>query len=327
MDEIAADVNGERWDCSILFKIMPFAPLKYLIMGIKTLRKLFKEEPNVVIAQNPPIFLPLVCWVYSMFSNCMLVVDHHCVWSVKTIRYPVLRDFVAFWERFVARHAELNISPHDVWTGMLGGFGDVRTFTVIDYVREVKVKKISRDSICGTRYLVVYPGGSGGMERPDLAVEAVQGLDDVTLVVTGDKQYLKSLLSFENDRIVFTGFLPRADYYGIMEASDFVINLTEEPYTIPHFIYEAIALGKPVISSPDEALERTFNDYLYILENIDVEDVKMQVRDMLDNLDFWAEKACLLHEVLRHKRGAQIEKLKSEIAGRTFVEKRHTHMT
>ncbi len=313
MDELAADVNGERWDCSILFKVMPLAPVRYAIMAIRTLEKLFKEKPHVVIAQNPPIFLPLLCWFYCLFSRCMLIVDHHCIWSVKTIRYPILKNLILLIEKFVARQAKLNVSPHDIWTGMLKGFGDVRALTIIDYVETVKVRKISRESLCGTKHLVVYPCGSGAKERPDLAIEAVQQLGDITLLITGQKRYLKRFLLLESDRIVFSGFLPKEDYFGVLMASDFVMNLTDEPYTIPHFIYEALALGKPVLSSPDDAVIKTFDWSLCVIKGNDVEDVKMGIRNMFGNLDLWAEKACSLHKKLKVKRKMQVEKLKHEI--------------
>ena len=297
----------------MLFKVMSLAPFRYLLMAIKTFQKFCSEKPKVIIAQNPPVFLPLIGWIYCVLTGCKLIIDHHCIWSVKVIRHPVLHDVIKALEAFIVKRAKLNTSPHDVWTNMLRNFGRVNALTVIDYVWAVNPRKMSRTAFCKTKYLVVYPGGSGVEERPDLAVKAVQELDEVTLVITGKKQYLKAVLSFESARIVFSGFVPRSDYYGILEASDVVLNLSEEPYTIPHFIYEAIALSKPVISSPDKAVQENFDSYLPILESINIKDVKTEIMDVLGNLDLWTEKACLLQKKLRDKRETQIKILKDNI--------------
>src|SRR3990172_6774207 len=117
MDEAADELTGSSWDCSILFGTKLLAPLRYVVMGMETFNKLVRERPDIGVAQNPPIFLPLVCWIYCRFRKCGLVVDHHSIWSVKSIRWP-LRQVIAALERFTARRAKLNISPHNLWTRM-----------------------------------------------------------------------------------------------------------------------------------------------------------------------------------------------------------------
>ena len=313
MDEIAAEIGGKRWDCSVLFRVKFLAPIRYLVTAVKTILKLIKEKPNVVIAQNPPTFLPLVCWLYCLFSKCNLIIDHHCIWSEKTIRYPVLKDFIASIEKFVARRARVNISPNEAWTRKLRKFGKVNALTVIDYVEKVDAKKVPRDRFCKTKYLAVCPCGGHPDERPDLAIEAVKQLDDVTLVITGKKKYLKRFLPLEETNVIFSGFLPNEEYFGLLREADFTLNITDEVNTIPHFIYEFVALGKPVISSSDEAITSTFGDCVYIVKKNEAEAVKAAIKDLLVNLDLWTNKIHLLHRKLKTKRLIQMEALMREI--------------
>ena len=313
MDEIAAEIIGKRWDCSVLFRVKFLAPFRYFVMAVKTIHKLIKEKPNAIVAQNPPPFLPFVCWLYCLFSKCKLIVDHHCIWSEKTIRYLVLKDFIALMEKFVARRARINISPNEAWTRKLRKFGKVNVFTVIDYVEKVSAKKVPRNRFCKTRYLAVCPCGGHPDERPDIAIKAVKQLDDVTLVITGKKKYLKRFLPLEGTNVIFSGFLPNEEYFGLLREADFTLNITDEVNTIPHFIYESVALRKPVISSPDEAIRSTFEDLLYVVKRNEVEAVKVAVKDLLDNLDLWTERMSLLHRNLKVKRAMQVEALMREI--------------
>ena len=115
MDELAEDLGATRWDCSVLFRVKVLAPFRYFLMAIQTLAKFLFERPNVLVVQNPPIFLPLTALFYSTFCSCKLIVDHHCVWSVKTIRLPALARLVGTVEKFVVTHVRCNLSPHVVW--------------------------------------------------------------------------------------------------------------------------------------------------------------------------------------------------------------------
>lgn len=311
MDEIAAELKAERWDYCLLFKMKVLAPFRYLIMAFRTLIELFKRKPDVIIAQNPPVFLPITCWVYCLLARCTLIVDHHCIWSEKTIRYPLLSRVIRGLEGFIVRRAELNTSPHDVWTEKLIELSHkkAKVITVIDYVEELPMKKVSRERFCRTDYLVVYPGGTGPYERPDVAIEAVKELEGVTLVITGKKEFLKRILPHESDRIVFSGFLPDEEYFGLLREADVVLNITDEPYTIPHFLYEVMAAGTPIISSWNLPIAKLFNGSIYLIEENSPENLKKAIIEMQRNREEWVQKIRKLRDDLKRVRRDQIQEL------------------
>src|SRR5687768_6811698 len=51
--------------------------LKYLGQAVRTWRVLSAERPTSVIVMTPPLFAPLVAWVYCLTRRCVLVMDAH----------------------------------------------------------------------------------------------------------------------------------------------------------------------------------------------------------------------------------------------------------
>src|SRR6266571_1958990 len=86
--DIGSLLNGRAVCLNILFGKRWAAPLRYLLLALKTFTLLRRERPEAVIAQNPPVFCPLAVLAIRRFLNFKLLVDHHAVWSIKSIRQP-----------------------------------------------------------------------------------------------------------------------------------------------------------------------------------------------------------------------------------------------
>lgn len=322
MDETAAELRAnlkadiERWNCNILFKVKPLAPFRYVLMALLTLVKLARTKPDIIIAQNPPIFLPITCWAYGLLTKHSLIIDHHCIWSQKAFQNLIIKKIIASFEKFTITKVKLNLSPHDIWSKKLQILGETtktNVQTLIDYVEEVPTKKVNRGKISKTRYLIVCPGGTGAKERPDVAIKAVKQLNNITLIITGKKEYLKKILHHENNKIVFSGFLPDKEYFGLMKEADCVLNITDEPNTVPHFLYEVVALGRPIISSLNKPIIQVFDKSIYIIQNNTPEQLAKAITHLLENKEEWAQKACTIHEKLRERRQMEIKKLIAHI--------------
>ena len=67
-------------------------PIRYLAQAVRTLAILRAERPNVVVAMNPPVILPLLTFVYCYFNKADLVVDSHS------------GAFTGAWRRFITLH-------------------------------------------------------------------------------------------------------------------------------------------------------------------------------------------------------------------------------
>src|SRR3989442_13572824 len=133
--EVGSLVEGRVVFLSILFGRKLAAPLRYTLLALRTLYLLGREKPKVVLAQNPPIFLPLLLVLAKRFYNFRLIVDHHAVWSMKTLRQPFLSQGISAFEAFVSRRADANMSPNNNWTRELRARGATDAFTYHDFIQ------------------------------------------------------------------------------------------------------------------------------------------------------------------------------------------------
>jgi glycosyltransferase involved in cell wall biosynthesis len=67
------------------------------------------------------------------------------------------------------------------------------------------------------------------------------------------------------DNVTFTGFLPDKDYIGLLRGADAVMALTYEDHTLQCGGIEAVAVGKPLITSDLSFLrEHFFKGTVYV---------------------------------------------------------------
>jgi len=289
MHDIAYLTGGSEWNQSLFYRVKPLAPIRYLLQGLVTTFKLLRTRPLIVIAQNPPIFAPLTCLFYRLLTKTRLVVDHHCIWSEKTITYPIARNFIRLLEKVVARWVDLNVTPNPIWTQRVLSLGAKKAITLIDFVNSDRWDQMREDesaTLGGGRTIVVAPCGGHPLERPEILMEAIRNVDAV-LIVTGDEKLANRLkASFRKhaqENVVITGYLSESKYAQLIRTCTAVANISDEPNTIPYFIYEAISTGRPVISSDNPAIRSVFDNYLLIVQRNTPELVRKALLDALGN--------------------------------------------
>lgn len=82
---------------------------------------------------------------------------------------------------------------------------------------------------------------------------------DVTFHVTGDyRRAAPGVLAQKPANVRLTGFVPDADFVGLLLTSDAVVSLTTLDHTMQRGAYEAVYLGRPVITSNFDLLRRHF---------------------------------------------------------------------
>jgi glycosyltransferase involved in cell wall biosynthesis len=90
-------------------------------------------------------------------------------------------------------------------------------------------------------------------------LEAVADIPSVHLYVTGNVRKAPSgMLENKPDNVTFTGFLPDNDYLELLRGADAVMALTYEDYTLQLGGMEAVAAGKPLITSDLSFLREYF---------------------------------------------------------------------
>src|SRR3989454_921794 len=269
MDELAEVVGGKRVSMTILYGPRYYAPLRYVALFLKTLILLLRERPAVVYAQNPPIFCPLTCLIYSRLSGRKLLVDHHSVWQLKTVGGLVGRD-IGFLERFVAASAYANTAPNSEWASQLGWMGGRRVELIHDYVPR---NPNSRDESLRSKYsrtpiIAIASHGGHPLEMMEAEGAAAGQVDGLTLLISGPEEKLKRRFGAmkASPNVKYVGFLPRDEYERLKASCDLAVCVTVEPHTLSHVLFEFVASKLPTITSRKMVVQEGFGDSVQYLD-------------------------------------------------------------
>jgi glycosyltransferase involved in cell wall biosynthesis len=321
--ELAEVVGAELVTISLLYGPRYFAAVRYLALFFKTLFLLARRRPGVVYAQNPPVFCPLTCLLYCRITGARLVIDHHSIWSVKTLggRSPLSRA-IAFLERVVSRAADANTTPHEFWARMLVKMGARNALVYHDYVpsNERWPDPALKRRMAEGPILAIASHGGHPLERIETEAAAVAGERDagVSLVISGPKEKLERRLAAMAlpPNVKYAGFLEREVYETLKASADFAINVTDEPYTLSHVLFEFAASSLPVVSSRQQVVEELFGDSLLYSDST-VQDVRVKVREMSSGpvRAEWAAKVRRKQEELTKMHEAEVSGLRRLVSG------------
>ncbi|MEM3041547.1 MAG: glycosyltransferase, partial [Nitrososphaerota archaeon] len=163
--------------------------------------------------------------------------------------------------------------------------------------------------------IVVMACGTGHpLEHPDLLIESSKGFSDLVIAITGNSDYLRTRIntarSLGTTNVILTGFLPDEQYRGLIATCDFVANISDEPYGIPHTLTEGLAAGRPVITSGNPSVIKLLgHDYPLIVPHNDIENIRKVISIALKRQDELMRQANRLYEKLKEKRERQLKRL------------------
>jgi len=279
--EVGSLVGGRVIFLSIFFGKKLAAPLRYVLLALRTLSLLGKEKPNVVVAQNPPIFLPLLLVLVRRLYGFRLIVDHHAVWSMKTLRQPFLSQGIATIERYVVKRADSNMSPNNSWTRELRARDATDAFTYHDFIpkQPLETRKDMEWApypLPTHRFLVIAAHGGHPRELLEEEVAAIGGLESYLLVITGKREKLGRRIAKLNPpaNVVYPGYLEDAHYEVLKRSADIALSLSTELNTVPHAIHEYLAHGIPTIVLKDSLLHSLFDSAIVEIDDGQPETVR-----------------------------------------------------
>ncbi|MHA2062630.1 MAG: glycosyltransferase [Candidatus Sifarchaeia archaeon] len=213
--------------------------LRYIINSLITLVVLNEKRPDVIFVQNPPVFAILIVWLYCIFFKCRYVADTH------SGTFTYMRWAMFLWlYRILSKHALVNLGevPFQLTTDRIYGFK--RNFNVVFVNRYGKNKPI------------------------EVVLEAAQKLPLIDFYVTGKIKYMpKTILRRIPDNVILTDYLTNEDYIALIQGCNIVISLTMNNHTMQNGAYEALALGRPIITSNWPVLCHTYYKGALCIEN------------------------------------------------------------
>lgn len=251
-DNIAARLGGRSF--------MVYAPFwgshpatilfKYIAQAIETWRILRREKPRTVFVMTPPPFAALPVWLYCRLTGGHVFIDAH-----SAAFFHRRWKHIQFVQRFFSRRARATLVTNEHLEALVRRW-DAPALIVPDVpirFRDPQPYPVARKPAITLVCTFAHD------EPVGLFLEAARGLPDVQFYVTGNPADADpQVLAAKPDNVTLTGFIPRAQYVGLLLASDAVMTLTTRDNTMQRGAYEAIYLGRPVITSDHAFLRREF---------------------------------------------------------------------
>ncbi len=294
--EIGFLVGGRVVFLNVLFGKKLAAPLRYAFLALRTLSLLGRERPRVVLAQNPPIFLPVLLVLIKPLYRFKLIIDHHAVWSMKTLRQPLLSQGIAALERFASRRADSNMSPNNSWTRELRARGATDAFTYHDFIPKPttttqKDHEWTANPLPPHHFLVIAAHGGHPQELLEEEIAAVSGLQDYLLAITGKREKLGRRIARLGPKgnVIYPGYLDDASYEALKRSADVAVSLSTEINTVPHAIHEYLALGIPTIVLKDPLLRSIFDGAIVEIDDARPETVRTALKRVTEDSVFRSE--------------------------------------
>ena len=251
-DALAAALGGESHLIHHLrFKQPFYAPVKYLLQTVATWRQLLRDGADLVLVASPPTFAVLAVWLYCRIPGKRYIIDAH------TGIFDDRRwTWLAPLNRFFARGAVTTIVTNrflkdqvESWGAQAMIIGDVP----VDFPAATPVE-------LGPGSHVVVINTFSEDEPLDEVMKAAAKLPAVHFHVTGNLKHSRSTWTESPPgNVRFTGWVTDTEYAELLRAADVIMCLTTHDHTMQRGAYEAMALGKPLITSNWEILRETFS--------------------------------------------------------------------
>ena len=300
--EMFARELGGRLYCIhyLKFRSPPYAPLKYVLQSVETLRVLFTARPLAVHVQNPPFVCGLVVALYCRFSGARFVVEYH------TAAFGRAWSWALPVQKFIARRAVTNIVTDEHWAQLVRSWGG-HALVMYDAFLDLPDGEAF---IVGHAFNVAFLSTFAPDEPLESVLEAAALLPDVHFYVTGDRSKAPAtVLSTAPPNVTFTGFLdPNGAYLGLLRAVDAALVLTTRDHTLQLAGCEAVAVGTPLVTSDF--------DYLRVLFEcgaVFVEPLPWSIRDgiveMMARREELAAETCDLRRTRREEWATRLSQL------------------
>ena len=114
----ASELMGKLYCIHYLrFQTPILAPFKYILMAIRTMIVLFKEQPDGIHVQNPPFIAGLIVQFYCWLSGARFALHYH------SAAFGKAWDWALPLQKFIARKAVVNIVTNNHWAEIVRSWG------------------------------------------------------------------------------------------------------------------------------------------------------------------------------------------------------------
>ncbi|TKJ41552.1 hypothetical protein CEE37_03025 [candidate division LCP-89 bacterium B3_LCP] len=252
--------------------------LRYLLMTIHTIGFVLSRKPKLVYVMNQPVFLPLTLFLLSRIMRVKYVIDSHSglfnkkewQWALPLMKYAY-------------RHSLFSIVTNKNHCNLVESWGAKAEILGALTVGEEEVVPFNR--VDDPSMVVI---GTFASDEPlEEILEACQKLPHVKFYVTGAlKKAPPELISSAPENVIFTDFISRPEYVGLVRAMDAAIILVTHDDVMQRGAYEAMSWGVPIITSDWLILRESFTKGTMFVDNTPAA-IAGAVNQLLENPDHY----------------------------------------
>ncbi len=300
-------------------------PLRYVRDALETWKQLNRADPSMVLVITPPVFAPLLVWLWCATRRRMFLVDCH-TGAFDSPRWRWARPL----HRWVLRRARAVAVHTEQAETLLKSWG-ANALMLPDDVPDVSQAALQP---VPTEPRVVVAGSLDPQEPVAAAIEAARLMPDVEVRFTGDASRIPAALrSRAPANATFTGYLAYPTFLGELQAAHAVAAFSTDPQIMNRAAFEAVGLGRPLVLSDLPGLRARFGGAALFCRN---EPVAMAdaLRQALRDRDRLSRQSERLEVQLRAQREAAVARFKfmlqappkaTEESGRVLIVSQHPY--
>jgi hypothetical protein len=251
-----------------------YAPIKYVLAAFKTISILRKDQPEVILVQNPPIFAIPAVWFYCVFNKAAFITDTHSAAFDRT------KWTMFLWlYRILGKRALVNIVHNKPLEEKIKKW-NLPSITIGDmpYRLETNLEYTFKPG-----FNIVVVNTYSDDEPLDEVITAALQLPDVNFYITGNlKSAPKNIISKIPSNVILTDFIAFEEYVALLKGCDVVVVLTTQDFTMQNGAWEATELEKPIITSDWPVLREGFHKGTIHINNSPSDLVKA-IQEMQNN--------------------------------------------
>jgi len=266
--------------------------LRYPKCVLKTISVLSKNKYNVVFVQNPSMILAaVVCFCKILFRK-VIIVDRHSTFKINTeAKWRISYLVYKILNSFTLKYADLTIVTNQYLNNLVEISGG-RAFVLPDKIPAFPL--LTPRKLLG-KYNVLFVCSYAKDEPVIEVIAAMFKLKEtgIFLYVTGNfKKIDEAVINSAPSNVIFTGYLSDSDYAEMLQSVDAVMVLTTSDHTMMCGCYEAVSVGKPLVTSNKELLLEYFHGSVFVENNKD--DIARGILDVMNQYNMYFNNSRLL---------------------------------